>query len=73
MLSSLTEQTFTTDILRKPNNAVILQRWQALELPDAWLVASCLFQTVWNGISNQAPDTDIKDYDIFILVSPTHN
>ena len=56
---------FVTDILNNPNNAQILGRWDALGLPDGWLVAGCLFQTVWNRICNRDPCAGIKDYDIF--------
>ncbi|WP_066253209.1 nucleotidyltransferase family protein [Hydrogenophaga flava] len=57
--------TFLSEISINPTNAAILARWQALALPHAWLVAGCLFQTVWNLRSGKAPDADIKDYDIF--------
>lgn len=58
-------QQFLADILTNPNNACILERLDALRLPDAWLVAGCLFQTVWNRLSGQAPEAGIKDYDLF--------
>ena len=58
-------QSFVADILSNPNNAQILERWDALHLPDGWLVAGCLFQTVWNRLSDQEPCAGIKDYDIF--------
>jgi hypothetical protein len=56
---------FVSDVLRNAHNAQILARWDTLSLPDSWLVAGSLFQTVWNCISNQAPEAGIKDYDIF--------
>lgn len=59
------QHTFIEDILTNPNNAQILARWYDLSLPDSWLVAGCLFQTVWNRLSGKAPETGIKDYDIF--------
>ena len=59
------ENNFVTDVLSNPNNTRILECWDTLCLPDGWLVAGCLFQTMWNRISNQAPETGIKDYDIF--------
>ena len=34
-------------------------------LPDCWLVAGCLFQTVWNLKSGRPPTENISDYDIF--------
>lgn len=36
-----------------------------LGLPDAWLVAGCLFQTVWNLRSGLPPGASIRDYDLF--------
>nr|WP_315469339.1 nucleotidyltransferase family protein [uncultured Undibacterium sp.] len=59
------KQQFIKDVFSNPNNAEILARWDALALPDSWLVAGCLFQTVWNRLSNQEPAFGIKDYDIF--------
>ncbi len=59
------QQRFVTDVLSNPHNARILERWDALGLPDGWLVAGCLFQTVWNRLSGRAPDANIKDYDLF--------
>lgn len=59
------QQVFIADILTNSNNASILARWDALSLPDSWLVAGCLFQTVWNRLSGQPPMAGIKDYDIF--------
>lgn len=59
------ESTFLADISANPTNRAILSRWQRLELPHLWLVAGCLFQTVWNLRSGQQPGQDIKDYDVF--------
>ena len=56
---------FVTDILSNRTNHQILERLPALGLPDAWLVAGCLFQTVWNLQSGRSPGTGIKDYDLF--------
>ena len=36
-----------------------------LDLPDAWIVSGCLVQTVWNVLTNRAPDYGIADYDVF--------
>lgn len=58
-------RTFLNDVSLNPANAAILGRWEALDLPDAWLVAGCLFQTVWNLQSGCLPEAGIKDYDIF--------
>jgi uncharacterized protein len=56
---------FISDVLTNSSNRAILSAWQRIELPNAWLVAGCLFQTIWNIKSSQPPDQNIKDYDIF--------
>ena len=56
---------FVSETLQNPHNAVLLERLPLLGLPDAWLVAGCLFQTVWNLRSGLAPTAQIKDYDLF--------
>ena len=61
----LTPERFITDALQNPANREILQRMPALGLPDAWLVAGCLFQTIWNLRTGRPPATGIKDYDLF--------
>lgn len=58
-------QRFVTDIRTNRYNRAILDAWDALELPDGWLVAGCLFQTVWNLASGRAPEEGIRDYDVF--------
>ncbi len=58
-------QRFIAQALQNPHNRTILQRLPSLNLPDAWLVAGCLFQTVWNLQSGRPPTTGIKDYDLF--------
>jgi len=59
------QDRFFADILRNGHNRAILDRWSALPLADGWLVAGCLFQTVWNLQAGQAPEAGIKDYDLF--------
>lgn len=59
------EAGFRAQVALNPVNRAILSRWQHLDLPNAWLVAGCLFQTVWNIRAGRPPDADIKDYDIF--------
>jgi uncharacterized protein len=59
------EDSFFVDILRNRHNRAILDRWSALSLPDGWLVAGCLFQTVWNLHGGREPGENIKDYDLF--------
>ena len=50
---------FVDQALANPANRAILQRLPALGLPDPWLVAGCLFQTVWNLHSGLAPTAHI--------------
>ncbi|RQP25445.1 nucleotidyltransferase family protein [Piscinibacter terrae] len=59
------QDRFLADVLANRHNRAILERWDDLALPDAWLVAGCLFQTVWNLQSGRPPEADIKDYDLF--------
>ena len=60
---------FCADVARNPVNRAILSRWKLLDLPNAWLVAGCLFQTVWNIESGRQPGADLKDYDVFYFDS----
>lgn len=57
--------SFTRHVAANPVNRAILSRWGLLDLPNAWLVAGCLFQTVWNLQAGLEPETGIKDYDLF--------
>ena len=59
------QRRFVDDVLQNRCNRIILQRLGELRLPDAWLVAGCLFQTAWNLASGRAPQADIRDYDLF--------
>ena len=56
---------FQNDIAKNEAIRAILSRWPRLRLPHSWLVAGCLFQTVWNIQSGRQPGASIKDYDIF--------
>jgi hypothetical protein len=56
---------FIRDALQNRHNQAILERLPSLGLPDAWLVAGCLFQTIWNVRSGHPPEAQIKDYDLF--------
>ena len=56
---------FVSDALQNTFNRAILERLPSLQLPDAWLVAGCLFQTVWNLRCGRSPTDGIKDYDLF--------
>jgi len=58
-------QRFVSDVCTNRFNQAILERWSSLALPDGWLVAGCLFQTVWNLRSGAPAEAQIKDYDLF--------
>lgn len=51
--------------LQNPVNVAISDELYRLGLPDAWLVAGCLTQTVWNVLTRRAVDHGISDYDVF--------
>jgi hypothetical protein len=42
----------------------LLDRLRSVGLPQWRLVAGCLYQTVWNALTNRARGTGIKDYDL---------
>lgn len=56
---------FMRDIGANRCNRAVLERWPRLALPNGWLVAGCLFQSVWNLKASRPPEQDIKDYDLF--------
>ncbi len=44
--------------------ALILARFDAIALPDTWLVAGAVAQGVWNALTGRAPEYGLKDIDI---------
>src|SRR5713226_8278820 len=56
---------FIAAALCNPINEIIAEELSRLALPDAWIVAGCLVQTVWNVRTGRAVDYGIADYDIF--------
>lgn len=66
MMESLNrEQKFVQDVLANPVNESILDRLPQLGLPDCWLTAGAIFQTVWNILDGNDPQSGIRDYDVF--------
>jgi uncharacterized protein len=61
----MNQADFVEQALRNRTNAAILSRLPDCGLADAWLVAGCLFQTVWNLSSGREPGDAIADYDVF--------
>src|SRR5437899_2581741 len=43
----------------------VLARAATLDLPGWYLTSGCLFQTVWNVVTDRPPTEGIKDYDLF--------
>ncbi|PJG54771.1 hypothetical protein CVM73_14070 [Bradyrhizobium forestalis] len=61
----MSKDEFLTLALRNPVNVAILDELHRLALPDAWLVAGCLVQTVWNVLTGRPIGHGIADYDVF--------
>ncbi len=57
-------QTLEATILASPLLRIIWNNWGALDLPDCWLVAGCLAQTVWNNRFGLPAAHGISDIDI---------
>jgi len=56
---------FIGQVRENPINAALIDRLPLLGLNDCWLVAGCLFQTIWNVRAGRPPAEQILDYDIF--------
>jgi uncharacterized protein len=42
----------------------VLRLIRELALPEGWLMAGCIYQSIWNALTGRPPRTGIKDYDI---------
>ena len=62
---------FLAIALRNPVHEIIADALLGLALPDAWIVAGCLTQAVWNFQTRRAADHGINDYDVFYFDSDT--
>ena len=67
----MTADQFLTTALRNPANRAIIDELDRRALPDAWLVAGCLVQSVWNVLTQRPLDHGISDYDVFYFDSDT--
>ncbi len=61
----MTEDDFFAAALRNPVNVAVMGVLRDTALPDAWIVAGCLTQTVWNVCTGRPIGHGINDYDIF--------
>lgn len=57
-------ERFTGILKQSPALRSIFGRWGEVALPDAWIVAGALAQTVWNVAHGRTPGAGIKDIDI---------
>jgi uncharacterized protein len=55
---------FAAIIRADPDLMRLLERLRTLDLPQWRLVAGCLYQTVWNALTDRPRGTGIKDYDV---------
>ena len=62
-------ELFLEQVLQNQINRTLLDRMPTFGLGDVWLVAGCLFQTVWNLKVGRPPTEGIRDYDIFYFDS----
>jgi hypothetical protein len=61
----MTSAEFLDAALRNPVHAALLDELNRRALPDAWIVAGSLTQTVWNMQTGRAVVYGINDYDVF--------
>jgi hypothetical protein len=53
-----------TILLASPILGPIFRQWPAISLPDCWLAAGAVAQTVWNAAFGLAPDHGLSDVDL---------
>lgn len=58
-------EQFRQLVLRFSPLDALLDEVARLALPDAWIVAGCLTQTIWNMQTGRAHGYGIGDYDVF--------
>ncbi|MGB8984512.1 MAG: nucleotidyltransferase family protein [Anaerolineales bacterium] len=51
-------------VLASPHLLCVLERWDHIALPDSWIVAGAVAQTLWNGAHDLPPGHGIKDIDL---------
>lgn len=56
---------FVEMVLNNGVNRTVLDRGDQLGVPDWWLTAGAVFQTVWNILDGRPPRAGIVDYDLF--------
>ena len=51
-------------IMASPLLRPVLEHWDRVQLPDAWLAAGAIAQTVWNWAHGLPPEFGINDIDL---------
>jgi hypothetical protein len=64
-MAAMTKADFVEAVLSNHINREILARLPQLAVPQGYLVAGCLFQSVWNAHDGHAVGAHVKDYDVF--------
>ena len=64
-MSRADEERFLELVTADPTVRAVLERAPALGLPDWWLTAGVLVQTVWNALTGRPPGSGIRDADFF--------
>lgn len=59
------DKDFVAILETNPTIVEILRRGVELDLPDWYLAAGGLFQTIWNHKAGRDPQAGIRDYDFF--------
>lgn len=59
------ESRFVAMVLANGTNREVLARGPELGVPDWWLTAGAVFQTVWNVLDGRDPHAGIRDHDLF--------
>ena len=55
---------FQAALHQNPTLIEVLARAAAMNLPGWYVVAGCLYQTVWNVVTGQPAEVGILDYDL---------
>ena len=59
------EALFRALVVTNPVIATLIDRLPALALPDCWITAGAIMQTVWNALEGRSPTDGVRDYDVF--------
>ena len=63
-LSASQASQLRTIVRRSPLLSTVLDRWADIGLPDCWLAAGAIAQTVWNDAFHLPPSYGISDIDL---------